>query len=363
MPSEFYIGVMSGTSLDGVDAVLTQFDRTAPVAASRFEPFPDRLRQSLMSLLQRGADELHRAAEAANELSRRYADAVHGLLAAAKIGPQQVRAIGCHGQTVRHNPDQGYTVQLINGALLAECTGIAVVCDFRSRDIAAGGQGAPLVPAFHAATFAAPDRTRAIVNLGGVANITCLPAQAPTTGFDCGPGNALLDEWIAECRGLAYDANGAWAAEGQVLQPLLDALFADPYFRRCPPKSTGREAFNLKWARAHFPVGAREQDIQATLCELTARALCCALHAYCPGVAEIYLCGGGAANTHLVQRIRALLGRTPVESTSALGVAPDWVEALAFAWLARETLRNRPGNLPSVTGAAGSRILGCIYPA
>ncbi|RPI45104.1 MAG: anhydro-N-acetylmuramic acid kinase [Betaproteobacteria bacterium] len=363
MPAEYYIGLMSGTSLDGIDAVLTRFDTSTPAIATHFEPFPDPLRAELRDLLHPGSDEINRSAEAANELSRRYAEAVHVLLSRTSMASRDVRAIGCHGQTVRHNPERGFTIQLCNGALLAELTGITVVCDFRSRDIAAHGQGAPLVPAFHAAAFAHPDRPRAVVNLGGIANVTHLAPKGPVTGFDCGPGNALLDEWIAEQRGLAYDSDGAWAAQGTVLPTLLEALLADPYFAKVPPKSTGREAFNLKWAHAHLYANYRPADVQATFAELTARCVADALHSFCPGVEQVFLCGGGANNADLVARIARLVPGTEVGSTAALGIAPDWVEALAFSWLARETLESRPGNLPSVTGATGLRILGCVYPA
>jgi anhydro-N-acetylmuramic acid kinase len=358
-----YIGLMSGTSLDGIDAVVADLDAPAPILASHYQPFPAALRSALQSLLQPGHDELNRSADAANELARQYAQAVHTLLDTCQIAPGRIRAIGCHGQTVRHQPQRGFSLQLVNAALLAETTGVAVVSDFRSRDIAAGGQGAPLVPAFHASAFRDSLRNRAIVNLGGIANITHLPVGNPVTGFDCGPGNGLLDEWIELARGLTFDAGGAWGAGGQVIAPLLAALQADPYFIQPPPKSTGREAFNLGWLRPHLEAAYQPQDVQATLAELTARALCDALDRFCHGVEEVYLCGGGVANLDLVDRIRSLLRGRLLASTAALGVDPDWVEALAFAWLARETLAGRAGNLPEVTGARGLRVLGCVTPA
>jgi anhydro-N-acetylmuramic acid kinase len=363
MTTELFVGLMSGTSLDGIDAVVAQPDAEDPLVAAHFQPFPERLREELKSLQQTGGNELHRSALAANALSGEYADAVQRVLAQAGVARERVRAIGCHGQTVRHDPAHGYTIQLLSPARLAELTSLTVVCDFRSRDIAAGGQGAPLAPAYHKAVFAHAERTRAVVNLGGIANVSYLPRQDEVIGFDCGPANGLLDEWIAECKGLAYDAGGAWAAQGKLLQPLLDALLADPYFAHPPPKSTGRDVFNLKWARAHIRADANPADVQATFAELTARSLAGAIDRYCPRTEEVFLCGGGASNEHLVGRIRAALPRSTVATTAALGIHPDWVEALAFAWLAREALAGRPGNLPSVTGAAGLRILGAIYPA
>jgi len=363
MSEPLHIGLMSGTSLDGIDAVLADFDAPSPLIASHFVAMPAALRAEFLALLRPGGNELARTQEAGIALSGCYAEAVHALLRAAAVDASQVRAIGCHGQTVRHQPERGYTVQLVNAAILAELTGISVVCDFRSRDIAAGGQGAPLVPAFHAAVFRDSDRHRAIVNLGGIANITDLPAQGIVRGFDCGPGNALLDEWIAACLGRPYDADGAWAAAGTVLDDLRDRLLSDPYFALTPPKSTGRELFNLAWLKPQIPDRADPQNVQATLAEVSARGVADALQRYCPPVTEIYVCGGGASNRDLMRRLAQLLAGRNVATTEALGIAPDWVEALAFAWLARETLAGRPGNLPTVTGATGPRVLGCIYPA
>jgi len=363
MASDLYIGLMSGTSLDGVDAVLACFEQPDIVVASRFLPFPEDLRSALHSLLQPGANEIHRSALAANRLSDLYASAVRELLAASGIASRRILAVGCHGQTIRHDPTQGYTVQIVDGARLAEATGIRVVCDFRSRDIAAGGQGAPLVPAFHARMFRHPGIARAIVNIGGIANVTSLPCSGPVIGFDCGPGNALMDEWIAAQHGVGYDADGAWAAEGTVVEPLLAALMSDPYFEQAPPKSTGRELFNLKWAHPHIRPDHAPVDVQTTLAELTARGIANAIERYCPDTREAFVCGGGASNAHLMTRLAACLPSVTWSTTATLGLHPDWVEAAAFAWLAREALAGRPGNLPAVTGAAGPRILGCIYPA
>lgn len=363
MASDLYIGLMSGTSLDGIDAVLANFDQPRIVVASRFTPFEASLRADLAALLQSGTDEVHRTAIAANRLSDAYAESVHALLENAGLSPEGIRAIGCHGQTVRHDPAAGYTVQIGNGARLAELTRISVICDFRSRDIAAGGEGAPLVPAFHVRCFGKHDITRAVVNIGGIANITYLPAGGDVLGFDCGPGNTLMDQWIGEQRGQSFDADGAWASSGRVLRALLNNLKAAPYFARTPPKSTGRELFNLPWVRTIVGAGHDPADVQSTLCQFTVDTIADALDRDCPGTTEVYVCGGGASNQELMRRLRARLGAASVATTEALGIDPDWVEAVAFAWLARETLCGRPGNLPSVTGASGPRVLGCIYPA
>lgn len=361
--TDLYIGLMSGTSLDGIDAVLVDFSLRARVVSAHYAAFPRRLRGELKALLKPGADELARSNILGNELAARYASATEVLLRSAGIAAPEIAAIGCHGQTVRHLPERGYTVQLVNGALLAELTGITIVCDFRSRDVAAGGQGAPLVPAFHSAMFRDRSVNRVIANLGGIANLTWLPVAGATTGFDCGPANALLDEWAERNLASPYDAGGRWAASGLVVPDLLAALEADPYFSRSPPKSTGRDYFDLKWAQAKLQAQYRPQDVQATFAELSAKALAQAIARHCPGANEVLLCGGGVANVDLVERIGRLLPGRKVASTALLGVDPDWVEAFAFAWLAREAMAHRTGNLPEVTGARGLRVLGCIYPA
>ena len=362
--SSLYIGVMSGTSLDGVDAVLAAPRGSGfEVKAAVHRRFSPQLRRRLLVLQASGPDELRRAALAANELTRTYAAVVRALLSRARVRPGRVAAIGCHGQTVRHQPRAGYTVQLVNGALLAELTGIDVVCDFRSRDIAAGGEGAPLAPAFHNAVFRQRDPGRAVVNIGGIANVTNLPARGKATGFDSGPGNCLLDAWIAARRRLAYDRGGAWASRGRVLPRLLNKLLADPYFRREPPKSTGRETFNLTWLRRHLTRKERAHDVQATLLELTAITIARAVRNYCASASDIIVCGGGARNRALVARLATLVPGRSVAVSDRAGVAAEHVEALAFAWLARECLRGRAGNLPGVTGARGPRVLGAIYPA
>lgn len=362
--AELYIGLMSGTSLDGVDAVLADLASTPfQIVGTRHDPFDPDLKARLLALHQPGDDELHRAAELGNALAMRYADAVLELLAECGVDPARVRAIGCHGQTVRHRPDLGFTLQLGNAALLAEASGLTVVTDFRSRDIAAGGQGAPLVPAFHALAFRDVRIHRAVVNLGGIANITDLPPEGRVTGFDCGPGNMLLDAWCARHQGTPYDAGGAWAASGRVLPELLDALLGDPWFALPPPKSTGRDLFHLGWLEQRLAGGERPADVQATLLTLSTLGIARALEAHCPGVREAYLCGGGARNRVLAESIAGSLGAIRVAPTDELGVDAEWVEALAFAWLARQAMRGEPGNLPSVTGARGLRVLGAIYRA
>lgn len=361
---ELTIGLMSGTSLDGVDAVLAApRGKRLRLMASHHRPYPGALRSRLLELHQPGPDELHRAALLANQLTAAYAATVRGLLARAGVSARNIAAVGCHGQTVRHRPDAGYTLQLVNGALLAELTGITVVCDFRSRDVAAGGEGAPLVPAFHRAMFGSPRRERAIVNIGGIANVTRLPARGAVTGFDCGPGNCLLDAWIMERRRRRYDARGAWAASGTVIPGLLRKFAAHPFFRRRPPKSAGRREFNLSWVKRALTGKEKPADVQATLLELAATGIARAVDRHCARAREIHVCGGGARNRALLARLAALLPGRRIATTDALGIAPEHVEALAFAWLARETLKGRPGNLPAVTGAKGPRVLGAIYPA
>jgi anhydro-N-acetylmuramic acid kinase len=360
---ELYVGLMSGTSLDGIDAAIADFSGGIRLLHKHYQPFQPKLRDSLLELHDEGRNELHRAAVIANELSYAYAAATRTLLAQAGIEPAQIAAIGCHGQTVRHQPDAGYTLQLVNGALLTELTGITVVCDFRSRDIAAGGQGAPLVPAFHHALFHDAGRHRVIVNIGGISNLTDLPAQDDVTGFDCGPGNMLLDAWIMDCMGKSFDENGMWAAQGNVLPELLEALLAHDFFRLPPPKSTGRETFNLAWVKRNCSGTEAAADVQATLLELTAASITRAIHDHCPGAEEIFVCGGGARNQTLIGRLRELLQGMTLDVTDAQGVDAEWLEALAFAWLARQTMSGKPGNLPGVTGAKGTRVLGAIYPA
>ena len=361
-----FIGLMSGTSLDGIDAVIARFDQSdgAPsLVHSHYQPFQPLLRDALLKLNEPGHDELHRAAVSAHQLAHAYAAAIRTLLAQAGLAARDITAIGCHGQTVRHRPDAGYTTQLVNAALLAELTDITVINDFRSRDIAAGGQGAPLVPAFHLRAFGSASEHRAVVNIGGIANITDLPPGGIAAGFDCGPGNVLMDEWIAANLGRAYDDNGAWAATGAVIPPLLGALLSHEYFVSAPPKSTGRDCFNLAWVRRALSGDETTADVQATLLALTADSIALGIEKYCAGAQAVYVCGGGAHNGALMGRLAALMPKRRVANTGTIGVDADWVEALAFAWLARQTLLREPGNVPHVTGAKGPRVLGAIYPA
>ncbi len=370
-----FIGLMSGTSLDGVDGVLADFGPCAAgssairVLAHQQAGFSGELRSTLLRLNSRGDDELHLAALAANALVRVYAGVVEKLLHRCGLGPAQVRAVGAHGQTVRHRPQEfdgtGYTLQLMNGALLAELCGIDVVCDLRSRDVAAGGQGAPLVPALHAALFAEPGVDVAVLNLGGIGNLTLLPARGAVSGFDCGPGNALLDLWCQRHHGSAFDEGGRWAASGQVNMGLLAVLLSEPFLQRQPPKSTGRDLFNAAWLDAALQQvgGAAAADVQATLAEFSARAAADALRQHGPQSRRLRVCGGGAYNTDLMQRLTAQLPGVSVQSTDAAGVPPLQVEALAFAWLAQAFVERHSGNLTAVTGARGPRVLGALYPA
>jgi anhydro-N-acetylmuramic acid kinase len=364
LASELYIGLMSGTSVDGVDAVLADFNST-PCRSVGFAhvPFGPELRDELNALQRSGGDELHRAALAANALMDCCAAAVAALLEGAGLEPRDVAAIGVHGQTVRHRPELGYTTQLANPARLAEATGVAVVADFRSRDVAAGGQGAPLVPAFHAALFGVPGRHRVVVNIGGIANLTDLPPAAPVRGFDTGPGNTLLDAWSEEHTGERYDSDGAWAAGGRPIAELLSALRSEPYFTLPPPKSTGRDLFHLGWLRPRLKPHYAAADVQRTLTVLTAVTIADAIAVHCGAAAEALVCGGGTRNATLMRELASALHPRIVTTTAAHGVAADQVEALAFAWLAREAIAGRPGNVPEVTGARGPRVLGAIYRA
>jgi anhydro-N-acetylmuramic acid kinase len=438
-PVRLCAGLMSGTSVDAVDGVLAAFPLEdgpdawletlafprkdnpearpetlaspfdgasgAPIRtlAFRSRSMPSGLREALQALQKPGADELARASEAANALADLYAEVVADLLETSGHRPGQVAAIGAHGQTVRHRPELGYTLQLLNPARLAERSGLAVVADLRSADLAAGGQGAPLVPAFHAQVFGDPFRKRAIVNLGGIANVSLIPSRAAAghaarpragasrsagpwppelpeaglsasdaglsmpqvLGCDTGPANTLLDFWCRRHTGADFDADGAWAAGGRVLKPLLHCLLAEPYFRRPAPKSTGRDLFEATWLEARLRAAgatdASPRDVQATLAELTAVTVAQPCRAF--GADEVWVCGGGARNVHLMRRIAEHTAPAPVADTAALGLDPLAVEATAFAWLAHRRLSGLPGNLPAVTGAAGPRVLGAVWPA
>ena len=366
-PSGLYIGVMTGTSLDGVDAVLADLAGLQPRMLEHAHlSLADDLRRELLVLSSSGPDEFHRGAVASQHLARVFASAVQQLLRSARVDPEQVRAIGVHGQTVRHNPEAGYTIQLNAPAALAELTGIDVVADFRSRDVAAGGQGAPLLPAFHAALFTTQS-PRAVVNIGGIANVTGLPAAGSgeaVIGFDCGPGNMLIDAWAAQYVGHPFDRDGAWAASGHTNATLLQALLQEPYFSLPPPKSTGRELFNPQWLSQRLAQRTIDpRDVQATLTRLTAATIGQAISRHVPHAADVLVCGGGAFNSTLMRMLGQECAPRAVASTASLGVAPDQVEAFAFAWFAREHVHGRPASMPAVTGARGSRVLGALYPA
>ena len=362
--NERYIGLMSGTSVDGVDAVVADFsDDHVRTLGHMHAPFTPALRAQLQALMQSGADEVERAGDASVALAHAYADAVAQLLAQSNLAAKDIAAIGAHGQTIRHRPERGFTTQINGPAHLSELTGIAVVADLRSRDVAAGGQGAPLVPAFHAAVFSG-DAARAVVNIGGIANVTLLPAKGSSDavrGFDTGPGNTLLDAWCERHTGKPFDESGAWGATGRIDEKLLANLLDDDYFRQAPPKSTGRERFNMAWLDAKLRgagSASTAPDVQATLAALTARTIAAAIKG--SGATACFVCGGGVFNASILRDLPAELH---AQSTAALGVDPMQVEALAFAWLARQCFASAPGNVPAVTGARGPRILGAVYPA
>ncbi len=370
--TELYIGLMSGTSLDGVDGVLVDFAELRPrLLAHVNAPLSQALTEELLALNSPGPNELHRAALAANALVRVYAHVVTHLLEKSGTYKGQVTAVGAHGQTVRHQPQAfdgtGYTLQLNNPALLAELTGIDVIADFRSRDVAAGGQGAPLVPAFHQSIFGRAGETVATLNIGGISNLTVLGPQLTddVLGMDCGPGNALMDAWCLQHLGQPFDADGAWAAAGRVHSELLAVLLDEPYFAQAAPKSTGRDLFNLSWLAwklTNFSSLA-PVDVQATLTELTASVCAESLKRYGLESEHLIVCGGGAFNGHLMARLQAHLPTVEVCSSEAHGLPPQQVEALAFAWLARKTILRETASLQKVTGAKGARVLGGIYPA
>lgn len=393
------IGLMSGTSVDGIDGVLARFEGQGTetriqTLAQASRPMPAALRSELLALQHSGPDELDRASEATRDLTDLYAEIAIELRASSNAWTESPGGaasepvdlvIGAHGQTVRHRPERAYTLQLIDGARLAELSGLSVVADFRSADVAAGGQGAPLVPAFHALAFSSAECRRAIINIGGIANVSLLPLAGRTpsasqetsegmpstalgaavTGFDTGPGNLLMDDWCERHTGAAFDQGGQWAATGKVDEALLAGLLREPYFAMPAPKSTGRDLFSAQWLEAYGnPHGldrCAPQDVQATLLELTALAIARACNEF--GAMQCFVCGGGAFNLQLMNRLTQLMPLAQVSTTNALGMPPDAVEALAFAWLARQRMLGLPANLPAVTGARGPRILGAVYPA
>jgi anhydro-N-acetylmuramic acid kinase len=363
-----YIGLISGTSADSIDAVLVRFDAGLPqTLAHHAHPWPPLLRKRMLAIAQgEEALDLDAWGRLDVEIGYQFADAARRLLALDGTAPTAVRAIGSHGQTLRHRPtgDYPFTLQLGDPSVIAERCRIDVVADFRRADVAAGGQGAPLLPALHTMLLRAPGRTRAVLNLGGIANITVLAADGGVRGFDTGPANGLLDAWCQRHRDEPFDRDGAFAGSGKILPELLQTLLADPYFALPPPKSTGREYFHLDWLARHAPVATLPPaDVQATLLELTARSVANAVTRYAPDTDDVLVCGGGVHNPMLMQRLAQLLAPRRLGSTADHGVDPDFLEATAFAWLARQRLLQLPGNLPAVTGARGPRVLGAIYSA
>lgn len=363
----FFLGLISGTSADGIDAALLGFDGDAPprLLAARTTPYPPELRSTILRVSQADArldlDEFGALDVAVGEA---FATAALDLLAGAGVAAEAVQAIGSHGQTLRHRPrpPRPFTLQIGCPHVIAERTGITVVADFRRRDVAAGGEGAPLMPAFHAAVLGDPGEIRAVLNLGGIGNLTLLAPGEPVRGFDTGPANGLLDAWCQRHTGHAYDRGGDWAAGGRVLPALLAACLAEPWLALPPPKSSGRDQFHLGWLAGHLGGDEAPQDVQATLLELSARSIAEALLAQQPGTRRLVACGGGVHNRALMARLAALLPGVVVESSAAHGLDPDAIEAAGFAWLARQTLAGLPGNRPEVTGAAGPRVLGAIVP-
>ncbi len=365
-----HVGLISGTSMDGIDAALVHFGkRSCEVLASQTRPYDDDLRQHLLTASRNPAQ---CTVDDIGMLDRRvgvaFRDAAVELLDKSGVQPAQVAAIGSLGQTLRHQPRVKYpfTLQIGDPNVIAAGTGITTVADFRRRDLAIGGEGAPLAPAFHYWLWGDSAESRAVLNIGGFANLTVLAKEPDNVhGFDTGPGNSLMDAWCQRHLGQPFDSDGAWSATGTVCESLLDRLLADPYFRQPPPKSTGFEYFNTSWLDAHLSgAGAvSAADVQATLCELTARTISDAVSGHAGGTLEVMVCGGGAHNRALLDRVAAHLPGVTLSSTEAAGVGPDWVEAVLCAWLAARCIEGLPGNLPSVTGADKPAVLGCIYPS
>lgn len=361
---ELFIGLMSGTSLDGVDAVLVEFDDNVWVQASShvFIPYTPSIKEEILSLQTTQFDELNKANLLSNTLSLFYTEAINTLLRENHLTFSQITAIGCHGQTIRHAPERGFSIQIGNLALLAELTQINVVGDFRSRDVAAGGQGAPLVPAFHQSVFMGTEE-RAILNIGGIANLSILSKEKPSFGFDTGPGNMLMDAWVYKNWNKDFDTDGLLAGQGTILPLLTQTLLLEPFFSLSAPKSTGRDLFNLTWLTKHLAGTENPYDVLATLLNVTSSSIANALMQYAPNTKSVYICGGGANNPLLIKSIKENLPSIDIRSTQELGLPTQWVEAAAFAWLAQRFTTKQPGNLPHATGAKGPRILGAWYPA
>jgi anhydro-N-acetylmuramic acid kinase len=365
---ELYIGLMSGTSMDGIDAAVVQFgDAAVSVLHTHQHEYPDRLRRQLaIARLDPDISNSEDVGELHRQVGQCFLDAVNQLLAGTGARATDITAIGSHGQTLRHEPNasQPFSLQIGDPDIIANGTGITTVADFRSADIELGGQGAPLTPAFHEWLFREQGTTRVVLNLGGIANITVLPGDdRDTTGFDTGPGNTLMDAWISKNKATPFDIDGNWAASGSVIDDLLSRLMADAYFAAAAPKSTGFEYFNLDWLIAAGGVDRDAANVQATLCQLTADSVAAAVRRSTQDARELLVCGGGTHNLDLMRRLRTAMPGYSIQSTASAGLDPDWVEAAAFAWLAMRTTRGMPGNLPSVTGASGEAVLGTTHPA
>ena len=365
-----YIGLMSGTSMDGIDAALVSFgDHECDVLTTVKHDYPAELRDQLITASRQPANcTVDRIGQLDRWIGECFRDAAASLISSSNYGPEAIAAIGSHGQTLRHQPrgSRPFTMQIGDPNIIALGTGIRTVADFRRRDVADGGEGAPLAPAFHRWLFANKLKNRAVLNIGGIANVTMLMADTDSViGFDTGPGNSLLDGWIRTNRDLPFDAYGQWAAEGTVNEALLALMLDDPYFEQSPPKSTGFEYFNGGWVRTRIGALGKTQvstaDVQATLAELSARTIATSIIRYAPDVADVLVCGGGVHNTDLMQRLRSYLSGIEVQSTDVFGLHPDWIEAAAFAWLAKRCLEGKPGNIPEVTGARGAQVLGAVY--
>ena len=365
-----YMGLMSGTSMDAVDAVLADFnDRECQPIAYRQFPLPPAVKAQLLATRSpQVAISVREYGELDQELGYLFAEAANQLIQVSGLTAREVLAIGSHGQTLLHHPDGAhpFTLQAADPNIIAARTGITTVADFRRMDMAVAGQGAPLTPAFHAHMFRQPDQDRAVLNIGGIANLTLLPAAGsrPVIGFDCGPGNALLDDWILQHKGLSFDRDGQWAISGIASVELLDVLLQDDYFQRPPPKSTGRDYFNRDWLQRqlqHIDGRLRPEDVQATLLDLSCSSIADALKALLPGCGKLLVCGGGARNPALMEGLSARLPDMLICTTMKFGLDPDSIEALAFAWLAKRRLDGLPGNMPSVTGADREAVLGGIY--
>ncbi len=366
--NSLYIGLMSGTSMDGIDSALVEFgNRQCRVIATRSHEYPEDLRDALIEATREPDNcTVDMIGTLDNWVGEAFRDAALLLIDDALNSAERIAAIGSHGQTLRHQPrlDRPYTMQIGDPNIIAAGTGITTVADFRRRDLAMGGEGAPLLPPFHYWLFSDKSIDRVVVNIGGIANITILRAgRDDVTGFDTGPGNTLLDAWIQTNKGERLDKDGSWSASGEICTDLLEMLLADPYFNLPPPKSTGFEYFNLKWLRRALSETGdlAEADVQATLCALTARSIADAINSHAPNTREVLVCGGGIDNKELIRWIGTALPTAKIHSTAKFGLDPDWVEAAAFAWLARRCLRKQPGNLPRVTGARDTAILGGVY--